>query len=236
MKKIISLITFVSFSILSFGNPPDSIRIQLLEKKLAAQDSLYAKLNPIKSFTDTLSDPFALIGKLAETSLWIALTFALLGGIIWLLNKLKLFKDDWHMVFIQRLVEKYEEVNVLKKTKQVLVVSSKSAVNNDFVTSILKEFTIVEEIAIDADVYQAPTKKFDIIFANNEDAKIKQEVWEEYLTKHPSAYLFYFGLKFDHLSPNIKRVSFANARAQIYSNLISILKFHYLTRSKVENN
>jgi hypothetical protein len=201
--------------------------VDSFRKKQVEDSATIAVLQEIKQ---TLSSPLETVKKTGIVAL------VTLGLLSLFLGALNTFTPNWYVQIIQKLVERYEEVNTLKRNKSILVVSLKNATNKDFIESMMKEFNVSEKLEVDKNTYAAPTKSFDIIFANNETGEIEPQVWEEYLNKFPKAYLFYFGQTFDRLSPNIKRVSFANARAQVYSNLISIMKFHFLTRPKIENS
>ena len=239
MKKVFIILFFFSFNEIGFSNDTLDVKIKILEEKLNSQDSLIKTFNVVKGFSDIVTNPMALVAKLLETCAWVGISLGIIFSLIWLLNKMKLFKSDWHMSFIQRLVEKYEEVNILKKNKRILLISHPDVNNEKFMTGILKEFKIVEKLNV-TDTFIQPKETYDVVFANYERGGQNQVIILQYL-KGEHDCLFYFGqtgswdFRTEEYIVLNKRVNLANVRAQIYGNLISTLKFHKLTSPEVEN-
>lgn len=198
--------------------------------------TLEENLKTVNELAETIKKPSSLIWRLGlPFVIGVFIALALWRALLWL-------EPKWFTKFIQRLVEKYEETNVLKSKKSIAILMPElqegKANNRDFIHSFFgaKEF---EKITYLNDVSQyAPLEKpTDLIFANNEYGGLKQEVLEDYLTKNPQAYLFYFGSpgSWDFKrSPELnKRVNLANARSQIYGNLLSTLKLQDLSTPKI---
>lgn len=248
MKKYRCLCAF-AFLLGSFGavwaGGGDSLRIIALQNEVSGlRDSIahYQKssaqvLKLLNAAKEAAAEPWYFI--LLKIGLLLGLAVGLFLAFWWLLNKVA---PDWHMKIIQRLVERYEEVNVLKREKKILLlnISGADAQNLRFVNNLLREFNLVETLEV-SDGYVKPTKEFDVVFANFErgfDKEKHQPILHQYIEpdKHHGKALFSlvptsswnYALKPDLNS----KVSIANVRAQVYGNLISLLKYHGLTNSK----
>ena len=204
--------------------------LEVYKKELARQKEEVETITQIKSYWQ---DPWKLLKDMG-------LVVFLLASFLFLFWKwINKYTPNWYTTLIQNLIEKYEEVNVLKRKKRILIISSSPTPKNvNFINSFFnnREFNFEK---LTTNVYQTPEKPFDIIFANNEDGKLSQNMLKEYLEKHAGTCLFYFGKvhwtyrEDTEENPDVHkindRVNLANSRAQIYGNLISTLKYHSLT-------
>lgn len=251
MKKTIWLCSLIfTFYLLPVeartGLNQDSVKILELEQKI---EQLSAQIDTvsqhqikdeqlskrIKEVTDIFKNPALLLKNVGIIALAVL-------GLTWLaffiIDK---FSPKWYVKFIQNLVERYEEVNVLKRKKHIMVLSSAADCKNmGFIDSFFKEkeFNFKKQSGLE---FKAPEEVPDIFFANNENALLDQGILEKYLIKYPRTVLFYYGApgswKFTppHEDPHKinSRINLANSRAQVYGNLISTLKYHDLVISKV---
>ena len=209
--------------------------VQQLRDSLVSYDAAQAN-QTLKNIQSYIDNPWDFIKLLGWT---ILLTVGLVSIFFFMLNR---FNPKWYVKLIQRLVEKYEEVNVLKRKKRILILSPEAPPNKDFIDSFFTEREFNFD-TLNTNTFQQPKKGFDILFANNENGGIDQELLEEYLSKNVGSCLFYFGasgtwnfkkyLKEDPYQI-LKRISFANSRAQVYGNLVSMLKFHDLVTPKIK--
>lgn len=219
----------------------DSLKIVTLQKEVAQlrdsvaglQKDQHQVVKVLNAVQETASDPWGyLLAKFGLLGLFAVL---LAIGAFWFINKTA---PNWYVVLIQRLVERYEETNVLKRKKKILVLkySGESDETNAFVQNMLDEFTVVETLVI-TDKFIAPKERFHIVFANFEqhfDKSKHQEILHQYIT--PGICLFALipssGWSFTMNADLNKKVSIANSRAQVYGNLLSLLKYHDLTHGK----
>jgi len=247
MKKL-KLSLLILFCCISNGPiwaDGDSTRIVALQKEVnSLRDSLAVYQKSSAQVAQFISEA----KKVAAEPWWsILLKIGLLGALavgllflfLWTLGKVV---PNWYTVIIQKLVERYEEMNVLKQKKKVLQlnINTASAENRRFVTNLLEEFNVVEELDI-TDAYIPPKEKYHIVFANFEigfDKEKHQAILHQYIDPQVNDGKTLFALvppgswNFA-LNPALNsKVSSANVRAQVYGNLISMLKYHALTNSK----
>lgn len=207
-------------------------------KQLAAEiDSLRKASILVRESEALLKEPKQILWKLGLPV--VAFVF-----LMWLAWKFVVWLEPAAFTkFIQRLVERYEEVNVLKRQKKILVISpplkeedTKSAFIQDLFEE--KEFKLVE-FQYDVTQYTAPEQAPDLIFVDNERGGLSQDLMVAYLKQFPGACLFYFGrpgsFDFKHHPAINDRINLANSRAQVYGNLLSTLKYHTLTQPRIRS-
>ncbi|HHM20530.1 MAG TPA: hypothetical protein ENJ20_00780 [Bacteroidetes bacterium] len=129
---------------------------------------------------------------------------------------------------ILALIDQQSREKQFVKNKKILVLTAK---NGDDV--FLRKFFKTMGFPIDnvnyekVEEYEA-INGYDLIFANNENDDLNFELISSYFeNSSPKTVLFYFGFnRFTSNNPKIKdRLSFANAKTQIYGNLINLFKY-----------
>lgn len=224
----------------------DSVRITNLEKRVAVlQDSLkvYAeKQNQVGAFIANIQKAVAEPWWMIVTKFG-GVTLLLIGMVYLCIRAINYFSPNWYVQAIQRLVERYEGSNLLKRNKRLLLLNihTANAENRHFIEGLLREFNVVETIDIE-NTYVAPKEKFDVVFANFEtgfDKDKHQPILHQYISseKHHGKSLFALippGAWNYVLDRELqKHVNIANVRAQVYGNLMSLLKYHDLSVPKM---
>ena len=137
---------------------------------------------------------------------------------------------------IIEIIEKHDIETQLKKTKKILVLTPNGADD-----SFVKKFFGDQVMGFNRELvfYATPDElkkknKVDLVFFNDEKQPFGQEKIIEIMRKAgKNNVFFYFGqnhldLKDDKYKDLKDRVNFANARAQIYGNLIDTLRYQKL--------
>jgi hypothetical protein len=127
------------------------------------------------------------------------------------------------------IIEKHDKENKLKREKKILVLTPNGADD----TSIRKFFNSME---FDKVSYASPDNtrklnKVDLVFFNNEEKKFGHDEITAIAEKtKKDVFCFYFAPKdCPYNNDNLKdRLSFANARVQLYGNLINALRYQKL--------
>lgn len=219
------------FSVPSFAQDVESI----LKSQQARMDSIEKKLTEIqKKQTEglTLMEEIAEVIKNPQKLLvGSALVLGLLTLFFYLLKKIK---PDWYMVFIQNWIDRYTEENALRRGKSILLLHPPDT-KTDFIERFFKKYKFCFEKLELGNSYKSPEELPDIFFAFDEKKVMNQVVLHEYLEKHEDTLLFYFGQTgaWDFKASGEKnlnsRINLANARAQIFANLMSTLRYHSAT-------
>lgn len=256
LKNLVVTIVFVlviSDSIISAEQlDSNSIRIEYLENRVQTlSDTLDALGDTLNFYKGKIRNYEAIneAAKLANDFLERPIRTLFISGAIivvviifvicsflWILKKTN---PKWFTILIQNWVEKYEEVNMLKRDKSILVISSNDFPNEKFIKRLFDKrrsnFQNVTYTSIETAAAKLNEREYNIIFANNEDKALDQENLEKLIAKHKYAVLFYFGKSltwdFNKYSKGqepefLERINFANSRAQVYGNLLSSMKFH----------
>jgi len=178
---------------------------------------------------------------------YIGIPLSLFGvlGIIWQGGKFvnKKIRENIEKIVIENkraikeAVEKQHTEMLLVKSKRILVLT-KEEKDITFLKNFFKKMKFPKDnIRFEATNSILPNSRaayvesFDMIFANNEHTDLDFDIIQSYFkNSKPTAVLFYFGNKrFDPPNDQIKnRLSFANARTQIYGNLINLFKYQEL--------
>lgn len=244
IKIILPVLAFLAGTFTAYADGNDSLRINMLQKELNNVRDSIASLQSSQGKVVTLLEKAE---RFSKEPLWMIFSkmgafsiavIALIFLFFWTLNKVS---PNWYVVLIQRLVERNEGTNVLIRKKRILLLKHKGEKPDSikFVQNLLEEFTVVEEIEIGT-TYVAPSKQYDIVFANFEEGfeKDKHQADLHKYIDTPAVGTALFALvppgSWDYrLNPELnKKVSIANVRAQVYGNLISMLKYHDLTTPK----
>lgn len=230
------------FGVLALASPDSLAIVEISSQLEEAQNRLDSLEVDIAKFEELASDLEVVqswrknpVNLLKNISIYLVIVIVSLIALwrlfVWL-------EPKWYVKLIQRLIERYEEVNLLKRRKNILVLMPEDANNSDFIDSFFsdKEFSQVKKVSISK--YEKPASKVDIYFANNENSSLPQEVLMKYLEEDEYACLFYFGRPgtWDFKLSNRlnSRLNLANSRAQVYGNLISTLKYHDLITPKIK--
>ena len=238
MKKIIIAIIFLYFQFNSFSQNNDVTVIKPTKEYTAIVDSLE------KYKTTTLTKE-----QLKQLDFYFMITDwknALMGlGIIGLLLYLfrKQIKDGiigWISGKLKEKKDDFDAIQHLKNSKTILVISSGVETNtNAFLTDFFKEMKFKKENVFFETINASGTTncKYDLVFANNEDGKLKQIDIEKYVQQY--TVLFYLGSSGtwgfkDSNSKILERLNLANNRAQIYGNLMSSLEYHNMMKPSIQ--
>lgn len=198
-----------------------------------AQDSLLQFLG--KNHADLKS---ALEGYQSIAIHWKQLLSTLAGFLLFAVLTWKLWAQDWLKNHIKaKTQEAVDNMANLKEAKILVLTSTKGS--DDFLRDFfkIKKFPNLHFERI-SDHYQAVSNfDYDIIFANNDDGSLNQDIVRQYFQSDKA--LFYFGKeRWDTSkdSPELSRsLNMANSRAQIYGNLMSSLEFLELVKPKIKN-
>lgn len=247
-KTLIFFLLFVHAA--SWGNTTtDSLEIVSLKainteqelqiSKLSTQiQSLENELQTITELAQSIKAPSSLLWKMGiATIAGVLLALCLWRLFIWL-------EPRWYTKLIQKLVERYEEISVLKRNKSIVLLMPEIHAPEKDNTTFIRTFFSTKEFErvtyLDAVNNYIPVKEpVDLFFANNETGYFTQDILEDFLMHHPNAFLFYFGAPgswdFKRSLELNKRINLANSRSQIYGNLLSTLKLQDLTTPKISH-
>lgn len=197
------------------------------------QDSLLQYL--VKNQTDLKS---VIEGYHSVTFNWKQLLFMLagfllFGGLTW-----KFWAADWLKSHIKVKAQEAVESIANLKGARILILTSASgsdAFLRDFFK--VKKFPNLRFERIGDEYQDVVDFDYEMIFANNDDGKLNQDIVRKYFKAENV--LFYFGKeRWDTSkdSPELSRcLNMANSRAQIYGNLMSSLEFLELVHPKIKN-
>lgn len=132
-----------------------------------------------------------------------------------------------------QLIKSQNEENQLKEDKIILVLSNKES-DDEFIKRFFKEMGFKKCAFEKIMDYQKVMKEYDLIFFNNEDSILSQEVMKQYIDNAKDETMFFhFGsVRFSDMEAKNNKVIFANLRTQVYGNLINALRFHkFIQRS-----
>lgn len=249
MKQILKLfiISFLTMNCGSFLYAQDSLMerrvlelerhvenlndsISLLQKSIIEENRLTEQSKA--KLSEFIQSPGIFILKNGTLIIAITLVFGYL--LLLALNKLA---PKWYISLIQKWIEKYEETNLLKRNKKILVISDKDNFSNErYLVNFFKQmgFSKLQYTTLTKTRECLNDKTVDILFINNENQGLPQNDVEPWLTAGSSCAIIYFGKSGswdfrrygDQLPEFLQRMNFANSRAQLYGNLISTLQFH----------
>jgi len=137
-----------------------------------------------------------------------------------------LFEDEKDRLI--ELIEKKIEENQLRKSKSILVLTPAGS-KTSFLKKFFREMKIpnVKFQKIDED--KIVLDESDLILFNDEDKEFKENIILDFISKTKKDVIcFYFGPKRINSGEYNYKTTFANARVQLYGNLINALRYQKL--------
>ncbi len=125
---------------------------------------------------------------------------------------------------ILEIIEKYDEELQLKRNKQILILSGKDA-DETFVRNFFEDmgFERRDFERIDTSI---PLGSKDLIVFNDESGDLTEERMAEIGSQsRKDAVFFYFGSKRVGHPELVTKLSFANAKPQLYGNIMNMLRY-----------
>jgi hypothetical protein len=169
---------------------------------------------------------------------WKRLLLTLVGFLFFVSLTWKLWAEDWIKNHIKNKAQEAVENLANLKGANILVLSSakgSDAFLRDFFKA--KKFSNLRFEHIGDDFASITDFDYDVVFVNNDDGKINQDIARQHC--RVDNVLFYFGKErwdINKDSPELGRsLNMANSRAQIYGNLMSSLEFLELVKPKIKN-
>jgi len=250
MKKILFLF-FIAYAIPAFSFQQDSInndlsnRVKLIEDHQKNVDG--ASTNKFNKLSQDLSSEYNLIKRLGYIGIGINVLF--IFGL--------LYKGLKHM---NKRIEEEIEKNIIENKKAIKEAINKQHVENNIVDSkrilvltsqngddaFLKKFfagmnfpksnLVFEKGAASLQqIKDGYLKKYDLIFANNENGNLDfKDIHSYFQYSDPATVLFYFGSEnyYPEEDEVKNRLSFAKVRTQIFGNLINLFRFQEILQAK----
>lgn len=244
MRKIISIIFILTFSMSLFSQGTDTLKD--LEIRIEKLEQFQENLDKKYENKDTeLDNEFIRVEQELKNDFNYMKIFGLFFGSVTIISLVVGFISiSRHAIkyanknIEKRLDNKFEEKtktlleviknmseeNQLKTTKKIKVLS-----DNNSDTIFIKKF--FNEMGFENVDFKKTNKfeklrSYDLLFFNNEDGKMKQEIVEEYVnTSKSNSLFFYFGsIRIKDFGANTPVVA-TNFRTQLYGNLINMLKY-----------
>jgi hypothetical protein len=259
MKNITTiLLIFLSIPAFSFQNNKDSIRINELTTSVR---ELKGSQSIVEGKLDVKFEKLSIEFKKEKNMLYMVGGLLSLLGLLGIVSAITMYRrvektveTKFNNKFDKIITEK--EGDILKlidhqskekryvKNKKILVLTGKDG-DDTFLRDFFKimEFPINNVNYEKVEKYEKPKKKYDLIFVNNEKAKIKEvqegdidfNIINSYFgNSEPETVLFYFNSNRKNYNNDkvADRLSFASAKTQIYGNLLNLFKYQELLLQK----
>lgn len=242
-KKIFVLLFVIITSFVRANN--DSLRIdkysQRLEKVEIFQDNVRESLdNKFTALENKINKDNNLVVWIGFIGLGLNVFF--IGGIMlkarnYIQKKISLKFDNIineNENQILQIVDKHNEEKQILITKKILVLSSKQS-DDTFIRKFFRTMGFSNDNVNYEKIssYNKYKKKYDLIFINNEDGTLDNSIICQYFQKsadNDNKVLFFFGRTYQPTGDEVKRLSFANSRTQIFGNLINLLRYQDVLR------
>lgn len=131
------------------------------------------------------------------------------------------FKD----LFLTFLNSQKKEVQLREQSR--IIVISKVDTDDSFLKRYFDEFGFKNVVFHKVAQYDQHNN-YDLIFFNNENGKLDQDLMNQYISQSPkNVVFFYYGSHRVRFDNGMDRITFANSRIQIYSNLINGLRYYH---------
>ena len=235
MKNFFIILAFFLFVFPAFAHQSDSLEVTRLKTRMEKVEAFQENVEK------ALENKFDQLSNKQTKAVWIfGILLALgIGSVVKVYKNIEKTVDDkirkkFDNIITEKegdilaLIDRQSRERQFVKNKKVLVLTAKSG-DDTFLRKFFKAmgFPIDHVNYIKADSYEK-TGKYDLIFANNEKGDLPFELISAYFEKSdPKTVLFYFNStrKFYTNEKVENRLSFANARTQIYGNLMNLFSY-----------